>query len=121
MLTNGTEVAFVKQPDGSYKADLGLKEITPGEMVLKGGVRPTGTVAEGEKIPAGGIGAKVSVKVELAGFASATVELPEGYELASEVTIMVNSQKQCISLLKCIMMVKVVVKRIQGKVLNISN
>lgn len=86
VLTNGTEVAFVKQPDGSYKADLGLKEITPGEMVLKGGVRPTGTVAEGEKIPAGGIGAKVSVKVELAGFASATVELPEGTNLAVDYT-----------------------------------
>lgn len=81
VLTNGTEVSFKDQGNGSYKADLGLKEITPGEMVLKGGVRPTGTVAEGEKIPAGGIGAKVSVKVELAGFASATVELPEGTNL----------------------------------------
>ena len=86
VLTNGTEVAFVKQPDGSYKADLGLKEITPGEMVLKGGVRPTGTVAVGDEIPAGGIGAKVSVKVELAGFASATVELPEGTNLAVDYT-----------------------------------
>lgn len=82
VLTDGTEVAFKDQGNGSYKADLGLKEITPGEMVLKGGVRPTGTVAEGDKIPAGGIGAKVSVKVELAGFASATVELPEGTNLA---------------------------------------
>lgn len=82
VLTDGTEVSFEDQGNGSYKADLGLKEITPGEMVLKGGVRPTGTVAEGEKIPAGGIGAKVSVKVELAGFASATVELPEGTNLA---------------------------------------
>ena len=54
--------------------------------MLKGGVRPTGTVAEGEKIPAGGIGAKVSVKVELAGFASATVELPEGTNLAVDYT-----------------------------------
>lgn len=86
VLTNGTEVSFVKQPDGSYKADLGLKEITPGEMVLKGGVRPTGTVAEGDEIPAGGIGAKVSVEVELAGFASATVELPEGTNLAVDYT-----------------------------------
>lgn len=82
VLTDGTEVAFKDQGNGSYKADLGLKEITPGEMVLKGGVRPTGTVSEGEKIPAGGIGAKVSVIVELAGFASATVELPEGTNLA---------------------------------------
>ena len=81
VLTNGTEVAFKDQGNGSYKADLGLKEITPGEMVLKGGVRPTGTVSEGDEIPAGGIGAKVSVKVELAGFASATVELPEGTNL----------------------------------------
>ena len=81
VLTDGTEVSFKDQGNGSYKADLGLKEITPGKMVLKGGVRPTGTVAVGEKIPAGGIGAKVSVKVELAGFASATVELPEGTNL----------------------------------------
>lgn len=86
VLTNGTEVSFKDQGNGSYKADLGLKEITPGAMVLKGGVRPTGTVAEGEKIPAGGIGAKVSVKVELAGFASATVELPEGTNLAVDYT-----------------------------------
>lgn len=86
VLTDGTEVSFVKQPDGSYKADLGLEEITPGEMVLKGGVRPTGTVSEGDKIPAGGIGAKVSVKVELAGFASATVELPEGTNLDVDYT-----------------------------------
>lgn len=82
VLTNGTEVSFKDQGNGSYKADLGLKVITPGEMVLKGGVSPTGTVSEGDKIPAGGIGAKVSVKVELAGFASATVELPEGTNLA---------------------------------------
>ena len=75
------EVSFKDQGNGSYKADLGLKEITPGEMVLKGGVSPTGTVSEGDEIPAGGIGAKVSVKVELAGFASATVELPEGTNL----------------------------------------
>lgn len=86
VLTDGTEVAFAKQPEGSYKADLGSKEITPGEMVLKGGVRPTGTVAEGDEIPAGGIGAKVSVEVELAGFASATVELPEGTNLAVDYT-----------------------------------
>lgn len=86
VLTDGTEVSFKDQGNGSYKADLGLKEITPGEMVLKGGVSPTGTVAEGEKIPAGGIGAKVSVKVELAGFASATVELPEGTNLAVDYT-----------------------------------
>lgn len=86
VLTDGTEVAFKDQGNGSYKADLGLKEITPGEMVLKGGVRPTGTVSEGDKIPAGGIGAKVSVKVELAGFASATVELPEGTNLAVDYT-----------------------------------
>lgn len=86
VLTDGTEVSFEDQGNGSYKADLGSKEITPGEMVLKGGVRPTGTVAEGEKIPAGGIGAKVSVKVELAGFASATVELPEGTNLAVDYT-----------------------------------
>lgn len=86
VLTDGTEVAFKDQGNGSYKADLGLKEITPGEMVLKGGVRPTGTVAAGEKIPAGGIGAKVSVEVELAGFASATVELPEGTNLAVDYT-----------------------------------
>lgn len=86
VLTNGTEVAFKDQGNGSYKADLGLKEITPGEMVLKGGVRPTGTVSEGDKIPAGGIGAKVSVIVELAGFASATVELPEGTNLAVDYT-----------------------------------
>lgn len=81
VLTDGTEVSFVKQPDGSYKADLGSKEITPGEMVLKGGVRPTGTVSEGDEIPAGGIGAVISVSVELTGFASATVELPEGTNL----------------------------------------
>ena len=86
VLTNGTEVAFAKQPDGSYKADLGSKEITPGEMVLKGGVRPTGTVSEGDEIPAGGIGAKVSVEVELKGFASATVELPEGTNLTVDYT-----------------------------------
>ena len=86
VLTDGTEVSFAKQPDGSYKADLGLKEITPGEMVLKGGVRPTGTVSEGDEIPAGGIGAKISVKVELKGFASATVELPEGTNLAVDYT-----------------------------------
>ena len=86
VLTDGTEVAFKDQGNGSYKADLGLKEITPGEMVLKGGVRPTGTVAVGDEIPAGGIGAKVSVKVELAGFASATVELPEGTNLAVDYT-----------------------------------
>lgn len=86
VLTDGTEVSFEDQGNGSYKADLGLKEITPGEMVLKGGVRPTGTVSEGEKIPAGGIGAKVSVIVELAGFASATVELPEGTNLAVDYT-----------------------------------
>ena len=86
VLTDGTEVAFKDQGNGSYKADLGLKEITPGEMVLKGGVRPTGTVAAGDEIPAGGIGAKVSVKVELAGFASATVELPEGTNLAVDYT-----------------------------------
>lgn len=86
VLTDGTEVAFAKQPDGSYKADLGLKEITPGEMVLKGGVSPTGTVSEGDEIPAGGIGAEVSVEVELKGFASATVELPEGTNLAVDYT-----------------------------------
>ena len=86
VLTDGTEVSFKDQGNGSYKADLGSKEITPGEMVLKGGVRPTGTVAEGDKIPAGGIGAEVSVKVELAGFASATVELPEGTNLAVDYT-----------------------------------
>ena len=86
VLTDGTEVAFKDQGNGSYKADLGLKEITPGEMVLKGGVRPTGTVSEGDKIPAGGIGAKVSVIVELAGFASATVELPEGTNLDVDYT-----------------------------------
>ena len=86
VLTDGTEVAFAKQPDGSYKADLGSKEITPGEMVLKGGVRPTGTVSEGDEIPAGGIGAKVSVEVELKGFASATVELPEGTNLTVDYT-----------------------------------
>lgn len=86
VLTDGTEVAFAKQLDGSYKADLGLKEITPGEMVLKGGVSPTGTVSEGDEIPAGGIGAKVSVEVELKGFASATVELPEGTNLAVDYT-----------------------------------
>lgn len=81
VLTDGTEVSFKDQGNGSYKADLGSKEITPGEMVLKGGVRPTGTVSEGDEIPAGGIGAEVSVKVELAGFASARVELPEGTNL----------------------------------------
>ena len=86
VLTDGTEVSFKDQGNGSYKADLGLKEITPGEMVLKGGVRPTGTVSEGDEIPAGGIGAKVSVKVELAGFASATVELPEGTNLTVDYT-----------------------------------
>lgn len=86
VLTDGTEVAFAKQPDGSYKADLGLKEISPGEMVLKGGVSPTGTVSEGDEIPAGGIGAEVSVEVELKGFASATVELPEGTNLAVDYT-----------------------------------
>ena len=86
VLTDGTEVAFKDQGNGSYKADLGLKEITPGEMVLKGGVRPTGTVAAGDEIPAGGIGAKVSVIVELAGFASATVELPEGTNLDVDYT-----------------------------------
>lgn len=86
VLTDGKEVSFKDQGNGSYKADLGLKEITPGEMVLKGGVSPTGTVSEGDEIPAGGIGAEVSVEVELKGFASATVELPEGTNLAVDYT-----------------------------------
>lgn len=86
VLTNGKEVSFKDQGNGSYKADLGLKEISPGEMVLKGGVIPTGTVSEGDEIPAGGIGAEVSVEVELKGFASATVELPEGTNLAVDYT-----------------------------------
>lgn len=86
VLNGGAEVYFAEQGDGSYKADLGLKEIIPGAMVLKGGVSPSGTVDAGDTIPAGGIGAVISVEVELTGFASATVELPEGTNLTVDYT-----------------------------------
>lgn len=71
----------------TYTADFGGKKISPGDLVFSGAVSLSGSVSEGTKIPAEGIGVTVEVAVNLrGGFASATVDVPEGVELTKTVS-----------------------------------
>ena len=71
----------------TYTADFGGKTISPGDLVFSGAVSLSGSVSEGTKIPAEGIGVTVEVEVTLrGGFASATVDVPEGVELTKTVS-----------------------------------
>lgn len=71
----------------TYTADFGGKTISPGDLVFSGAVSLSGSVSGGTEIPAEGIGVTVEVAVTLrGGFASATVDVPEGVELTKTVS-----------------------------------
>lgn len=79
----------ISNPKGgiTYTADFGGKTISPGDLVFSGAVSLSGSVSEETKIPAEGIGVTVEVEVTLrGGFASATVDVPEGVELTKTVS-----------------------------------
>lgn len=87
-LPDGKEtVKFIQTDSNTYTADFGGKTISPGDLVFSGAVSLSGSVSEGTKIPAEGIGVTVEVEVTLrGGFASATVDVPEGVELTKTVS-----------------------------------
>lgn len=89
-LPDGKEtVKFIstRTDPNTYTADFGGKTISPGDLVFSGAVSLSGSVSEGTKIPAEGIGVTVEVEVTLrGGFASATVDVPEGVELTKTVS-----------------------------------
>lgn len=89
-LPDGKEtVEFIPAgPDSNtYTADFGGKTISPGDLVFSGAVSLGGSVSEETKIPDEGIGVTVEVEVTLrGGFASATVDVPEGVELTKTVS-----------------------------------
>lgn len=87
-LPDGKEtVKFIQTDSNTYTADFGGKTISPGDLVFSGAVSLSGSVSEGTKIPAEGIGVTVEVEVTLrGGFESATVDVPEGVELTKTVS-----------------------------------
>lgn len=87
-LPDGKEtVKFIQTDSNTYTADFGGKTISPGDLVFSGAVSLSGSVSEETKIPAEGIGVTVEVEVTLrGGFASATVDVPEGVELTKTVS-----------------------------------
>lgn len=87
-LPDGKEtVKFIQTDSNTYTAHFGGKTISPGDLVFSGAVSLSGSVSEGTKIPDEGIGATVEVAVNLnGGFASATVDVPEGVELTKTVS-----------------------------------
>lgn len=81
---DATPVKF--EPDsnkfGTYTANLGKKTISNGDLVIKGTITVTASVAAGTRIPAEGIGVKIEMGLDLdKGFESATIAVPEGTKL----------------------------------------
>lgn len=81
---DATPVKF--EPDsnksGTYTANLGKKTISNGDLVIKGTITVTASVAAGTRIPAEGIGVKIEMGLDLdKGFESATIAVPEGTNL----------------------------------------
>ena len=67
---------------GTYTANLGKKTISNGDLVIKGTITVTASVAAGTRIPAEGIGVKIEMGLDLdKGFESATIAVPEGTNL----------------------------------------
>ena len=67
---------------GTYTANLGKKTISNGDLVIKGTITVTASVAAGTRIPAEGIGVKIEMELDLdKGFESATIAVPAGTNL----------------------------------------